>query len=308
MGAWWLRQARPVVLAGLFAGFGIMLGGGLGTGSPGSLSAAPVASVSVAHGSELHASVASADRTVQLRADEFSFQAPESVAAGPVTIQLHNAGYEPHHGQVLRLNDGVTWDQVAAAARDGTRGVLPLGVLVGGPAAVEPGGAAEVALMLDPGQYVYVCFVAGPDGVSHLVKGMLLPFNVEASPDAPTVLPTADGSITLHDFTFDMQRTLPAGAVTLRVVNDGPEPHEISIARLDEGKTVEDARQSIIDANGGPHPYHEIGGMQGLAAGREGLVSLNLEPGQYVALCLIREPRSGLSHVHLGMIRGFTVE
>jgi hypothetical protein len=59
---------------------------------------------------------------------------------------------------------------------------------------------------------------------------------------------------------------------------------------------------------GGPPPFTSMGGFQSASAGVDGYVTLNLEPGEYAAICRVTEPNSGLSHVHLGMIKRFKVE
>jgi len=58
----------------------------------------------------------------------------------------------------------------------------------------------------------------------------------------------------------------------------------------------------------GPPPFTAVGGLQTVGIDGDGYVNLNLEPGEYAAICRVTEPKSGLSHVHLGMIKGFTVQ
>ena len=77
--------------------------------------------------------------------------------------------------------------------------------------------------------------------------------------------------------------------------------------RHNDGKTADDARQAIMTP-GGPPPFTAVGGFQSTAVGGDGYVTMNLEPGEYAAICRVTEPASGLSHVHLGMIKGFRVE
>ena len=48
-------------------------------------------------------------------ASEYAFEVPEEIPAGTVSIRLENTGQEPHHAQLVRLNDGVTMDQFMAA-------------------------------------------------------------------------------------------------------------------------------------------------------------------------------------------------
>jgi hypothetical protein len=48
--------------------------------------------------------------------------------------------------------------------------------------------------------------------------------------------------------------------------------------------------------------------MRPIGAGGESYVTLDLEPGEYAAICRVTDPASGTSYVHLGMIKGFRVE
>jgi hypothetical protein len=100
---------------------------------------------------------------------------------------------------------------------------------------------------------------------------------------------------------------LPAGRSTLRVVNDGQQFHEIAVMRLAPGKTLDDAK-GFFSAPAGPPPFEPLGGMQGLDPGGSGYMTLDLQPGQYVAVCHIPDRASGKSHLSLGMIAGFTVQ
>jgi hypothetical protein len=120
--------------------------------------------------------------------------------------------------------------------------------------------------------------------------------------------PAALGTITMRDFMFDLPEVIPSGRATYRVVNEGPgQPHEVAIARLAPGKTAEDARRAIMNP-GGPPPFQAVGGFQATEVGGDGYVTFDLEPGAYVAICRVTEPVSGVSHVHLGMVREFRVE
>jgi hypothetical protein len=48
--------------------------------------------------------------------------------------------------------------------------------------------------------------------------------------------------------------------------------------------------------------------MNGLSAGVDGYMTVDLQPGQYLAICNIPDPQSGLPHSKLGMVRAFTVK
>jgi hypothetical protein len=221
---------------------------------------------------------------------------------------MRNIGREPHHTQFFRLNTGVTIEQVMAALAQPDPGPLFQLVSVdGGPSVADPNGSSEVTLDLKEGQYVAVCFVESPDQVPHLAKGMVRPFRVTAAPPGPAAaFPAAAGTVVAKDFTFDMPATIPAGRTTLRVVNEGPQPHEMTVVRIASGRTVADVSQFFAAPPAGPPPFTSAGGMQGLSKDFSGFATLELQAGEYAAFCLIPDPASGRPHVALGMIKGFT--
>lgn len=239
---------------------------------------------------------------------DFSFNLPDSIPAGWVKVTLSNSGKEPHHAQIARLNDGVTLQDFEAAMKQGEQALMQKITLEGGPAAIAPGGHAEVILNLRPGQYALLCFLPSPDGTPHLAKGMIKPFNVAEASGKTSEPPTTQGTITLRDFSFEMPDTISAGMTNLKVVNEGEQPHEIAILQLAEGKTGEDAIAFMSKPSGQP-PFVPVGGMQGLnPKGGSGILSLDLKPGKYFAICQIPDPKSQKSHLELGMGKEFTVK
>ena len=102
---------------------------------------------------------------------DFSFVAPDTVAAGLTRIRLSNRGKEHHHAQLARLHPGHT----VAELRDTlAAGVLPGWVtFVGGPGVPAPSRPSEVVLSLEAGWYAILCFVESGDRVPHLAKGMI---------------------------------------------------------------------------------------------------------------------------------------
>ena len=252
------------------------------------------------------APTAPAPRIIKVQAHDYAFAAPETIQAGLVTIQLENHGQEPHHGQLARLNDGVTMERFLGALQNESEvAALALISLEGGPAAVAPHGTSEVTVDLKDGNYAFMCFIPSPDGVPHLAKGMIKPLQVTAPP-AVAAAPVAEGTLVMKDFTFELPDSLPAGKHTYRVVNEGPQPHELAIVKLAPGKTVEDVKQFFL-APAGPPPHEEVGGINAFDLNGAGYMTLDLQPGSYAAICLVPEAHTGRPHVHFGMVKGFNV-
>jgi uncharacterized cupredoxin-like copper-binding protein len=247
---------------------------------------------------------------ITIKAADYSFEVSDQIEAGLVKLTLVNDGEELHHAQIIRLNDGVTMEQFQTALQQGPEVALPLITLVGGPGVVDPGLQSQVILELMPGQYVLLCFIPGHDGVPHLAKGMIRPIEVVAHTDHdhPSVSePKADAVVKLLDFSFVLPSEIKAGEQLWQVVNEGQQPHEIAIMKLAEGKTMADV-QAFMQAPQGAPPFASVGGFQAINPDASGWLHLNLEPGNYVAICHVPDPASGHAHAELGMVMPFIVK
>jgi hypothetical protein len=244
---------------------------------------------------------------ITLKGHDFSFEAPDQIAAGPVTMRFTNAGREPHHAQVVRLNDGVTMDQLQAALKKGETEAFPLMAFAGGPGAIFPNQSSSVTLDLPPGQYALICFFTSSDGSPHYAKGMLKPLTITAATGAKAASPKSDLSIAMKDFHFEMPAEVKAGKQVWQITNDGPQPHELQVLKLAPGKTVDDMAAFFEKGEGAP-PFETFGGMQGLNQGMSGWLNLDLQAGDYVAICYIPDPKTGQPHFALGMLMPFTVK
>ncbi|MCC7368715.1 MAG: hypothetical protein IT306_09845 [Chloroflexi bacterium] len=246
-------------------------------------------------------------RVVEWEARDYSYDAPDTLPSGWVTIRMMNHGPEPHHGQLLRLNDGVTFQAFSQAMQEEGEAALRLTTLVGGPGAIDAHRTDEVTLDLKPGSYAIACFVPSPDGVLHLAKGMMKPVEVTATDPSTAGPPTSQGRFTMRDFSFEMPDRLAAGRASYEVANAGPQPHELVVVKLADGKSVADV-MTWYRTPSGPPPFEAVGGINGLSTGQTGYMTLDLQPGAYAAICLVPDPASGQAHLHLGMAKAFAVQ
>lgn len=246
--------------------------------------------------------------TFAFDAADYSYSGPETVAEGWVNVKLTNIGAEPHHLQFIRLNDGVTLEAFKAALAEGEGPALAMGRQVGGVGALAPALSAEATLNLPAGEYAILCFIpSAADGVAHHAKGMVQGLTVRA-PAATTEAPTTELTATLQDFTINMPDTIAAGLSTIRIVNNGPEPHELNFLRLEDGRTMDDLVAWLTERSG-PPPFAPVGGMNGLDSGQEGFVTFDFRPGTYVAICNIPSPTNqGTPHSALGMTLPISVK
>jgi hypothetical protein len=95
-----------------------------------------------------------ATSVVDIMATDFAFKAPDTFPAGLVKLRLMNHGQDVHHAQVLRLNDGVSFDQLMSTFEAQGDAALRLVSVDGGPGALNPAKSAEVTVDLTPGSYV----------------------------------------------------------------------------------------------------------------------------------------------------------
>ena len=242
---------------------------------------------------------------VTIVATDFAFALPETLPAGLTTLRLANAGAEPHHAVLVKLGEGKTIaDFQAAAMSPGTPDWM---TFPGSPAAVAPNDTSNATTLLEPGQYVLVCFIPSPDGAPHIAKGMVRTFVVTG--DMPAVAaaePQSDVTVTLSDYAFTFSTPLTAGAHTLRVENAGPQLHEIAFGRLAEGKTLADY-VAWEKAPQGPPPFTPVGGLIGPMKGSHAFTTVTLTPGKYLVVCHVPDEKDQKSHTEHGMIQEITI-
>ncbi len=263
--------------------------------------------------------------TVPVTAADFSFSLPETIAGGLVRLQLTNFGQDSHHLQVVKLNQGVSQQQfqetlqetLQAFPQEGEAAlsrIFQIIAFAGGPSGIGPGGQSEAVVDLQAGDYVLLCFIAGADGIPHLAKGMVQPLTVTAPPSDRPAEPEALGTVGLNDFTFSgVPTTLPEGRTTLKVTNQGQEPHEMTVLRL-EGINAQQALEILTappggEAPSGPPPFKDAGGFQAIMPGQSGWATLDLQAGENSAVCFVPSPANEVApHLALGMITPITVK
>jgi hypothetical protein len=259
---------------------------------------------------------------LDITAVDFLFEnVPATQPGGLTAITLRNTGAEDHQAQFVRLNEGVTLEQLQTALQSDETGAaaLALVTVAGGVNGIAPGDTGEVMYDLTPGNYVMLCFISGADDIPHVAKGMIQPFEVTAPEGDEPQPPAPDAGFTISDFTFGGDKTLAAGPQTVQVINNGPQAHEVTIWKLDEGFTVDMLKaqfteeQPTPDPNAtpepeGPPPFSSAGGLGAIPVNEDGYMMLNLEAGNYAMLCFVPDQATGAPHAALGMIESLTVE
>jgi uncharacterized cupredoxin-like copper-binding protein len=244
---------------------------------------------------------------VTVAANDFSFEAPDHIPAGATTFRLTNHGKELHQAQLVKLEDGKTLEDLTRAFKH--RGPLPAWVkFVGGPNGVAPGQETSATSVLAPGQYAYLCWIPSPDGIMHVIKGMVRPFEVTApSPAAASELPKPDVTVKLVDHDFQPSPALTPGKHTIMVENAGSQPHELVLLKMAPGKKVEDFAHWAEGGLKGPPPAEALGGVVFLDPGSRGTFEVELTAGDYGLICFFPDTKDGKPHLAHGMMKTIKV-
>ncbi|MBA2278517.1 MAG: hypothetical protein H0W06_12225 [Chloroflexia bacterium] len=266
---------------------------------------------------------------VVITATDYAFDIPATIDGGWTLLTIDNQGQDLHHALFLRPTGDATVEDIQAAMQESDPGALfELASSFGGPPSVGPGERATVAMNLAPGQYVVACAIPGADGMPHYAMGMHAA--VEVTARAGNALPAvADTKVTLVDFGFDsLPSDAPSGPTSWEIFNDGDQLHEMTIFQLVAGVTFDQVMQMMaqpptaspaasIDASpvaspaaspaAGGAPFTTVGGAAPMSSGQTVWAVMDLEAGEYFAICFQRDAATGAPHFALGMIAPFTV-
>jgi plastocyanin len=272
------------------------------------LVASPAARLALAQPSGDQAGRQQDPATVTIGAHEYGYDAPDTLPSGTVNVSLQNTGSVYHMAQFLRLNDGVSADDLQAAVQNGAAAdALDLGTPTGGPNAVGPGDEQGVTLTLPPGNYVMLCLAYSDDGIPHAQKGMVHAFTVtdDQSPETP---PAADLTVTAQDFSFAVP-TITPGQHTVQFDNHGSQAHEMALVKLPNNANPDELQQALPGDDVSDDAEDEpSGGISGIAPGQFGWATVNFTPGTYVFICYMKDTNTGLSHAALGMAQIVVVQ
>ena len=243
---------------------------------------------------------------VTITATDYAFSAPDTIPAGLTTLRMINPGREPHQA-VVAGGPGKTFAELEAAMLK--EGPLPEWLTVPvGAGAVNSGDSSVVTAALTPGNYLILCFIPSLDGTPHVAKGMFRRLVVTAAAGAAASAdPQADVTVTLSDYTFTLSKPLTAGTQTIRIENNGPQLHELTIERLAPGKSLADWQKWLAGGMRGTPPATPAGGFTGPDKGKVGWLTITLTPGNFLLNCYVPDVKDGKPHFPRGMVQQLTV-
>jgi uncharacterized cupredoxin-like copper-binding protein len=245
-------------------------------------------------------------QTLVVNAYEYAFQAPDSIAAGIVTVRLVDHGKLGHQVALARLDDSSSLGRVMRMLADDkvhTGGIR----WSGGVESAIPGDSSETILALEPGRYVIVCAFDGDNGHAHMSMGMIRPLVVTAGATKPDMrLPATATTVRLSDYRVSVAGALHSGSQLVRVENVGAHRHHLNLTRIRGNATLADIMK--WDGKSQPAPLEDVsGGAAALDPGEASVISLKLEPGRYVLACVLSNDSKSKPHYMLGMHDELTV-
>ena len=238
------------------------------------------------------AAAAAGSNTLTVKAGEYTYVLKGSPKAGWTQMNFDNAGVEDHMMVGFKLKKGTTpaafkkallaqddaaFKKIAAPGGDPSVSGLP--------ALVGPGQKTTALTNLSAGTYGIACFVTAPDGSPHAAHGMFKVFTVAGKSN---LKPPTDGvaEVTLSDTSI----TVPPGdapkTLTVKVTNSGTTVHSFQLVKLNEGKTLDEAKtyfDGLFNTGkaDGDAPGVLVGGVQEVAPGGVGYVEWSLPAGNY---------------------------
>jgi hypothetical protein len=220
---------------------------------------------------------------IRITVTDESYEMPGELESEPVSLTLQNEGKQVHRAYFARLNQGVTKKEVRSALSTSPDEFILLITIAGSMPEIEPGASSEIGMLFPEGEYVVIDpEVEGPPPFGF--------FTVSPASGPDVAEPEADYSIEAGDFYFEVPDP-SSGEATVEITNVGKQSHEVVIAR--KGVKREGAEVTTVFA---PAP------------GGKMWTTVTLAPGDYTLVCFLPDPKTGKTHVKLGMKQDFSVE
>ena len=233
-----------------------------------------------------------------------------TIPSGYVSINLINKSSSEVGVGVVGPAKGETMAQLqqeaaTPAAGDGFPPFLYKAVVAGGPSAIQPGETGSQVVHVAAGDWAV--FSEGNQAPAMLT--------VADSDKSVTTAPSASATITLSNFLFAGLDGLVAGSQTVAVTNTGDQPHMMELSKAPDGTTIDSVKAAMQqDDTGTPvagavdeSQLKDMPSVILLSTGETSYLTLNLEPGTYLAMCFVTDPASGKVHAEMGMASVFVV-
>jgi hypothetical protein len=255
-----------------------------------------------------------AAREVEIVAHDFAFAAPTELPAGRTILRFSNKGKVIHEMSVELLKSGTSVQQVMNAVNVPKQPFKPLIEALVGIMIARPGERSSAGLstsLLAGRNYLIICrFQDSASAPKHFRMGMLGVIHISPEQRDTTAAVRVD-TIVGSEYAFRAAPALAPGNHTFAFVNAGTVDHEVNIALLRRGVTLEQVfgiAKVDGDLNG---LVDEWLGVLATKAGTTTLGSfrVNMLPGrQYVLMCQFANDDKPPSHLAMGMFGSIRTE
>jgi len=207
---------------------------------------------------------------IRVEGRDYAFVMPDQIKGGVVAMDFVNPGRELHEYSLSRLDPGKTLADVDAVL---AKGEEPPGWVhdIGGVPALTPGARIRITRKLQPGTYLFLCFIPDPRGKPNYALGMKRLFKVAG--DSGAQPPPVNGVIVAGEKAFRMPN-IRAGRQTLELRNGASKPREFQLFALRPGKSERDAQKFFAPLEKGrgfrvrgQAPLEILGAMQSIEPG-----------------------------------------
>jgi hypothetical protein len=160
---------------------------------------------------------------------------------------------------------------------------------------------------LSPGQTGTIAFPHPGEYFAVLANGRVSrPTMFTVGSKRRTATPRVDGRIIAEDGPGWRGSTALPASGTLMFKNTATQPllHFVAMQRVAEGTTVDQVLQAFQDDQGPKPDWARSGSLETdvLSPHRAMTVNYDVPPGQYVVMCFMPDPKTGMPHVLMGMI------
>lgn len=266
---------------------------------------------------------------------DVGFSGPASTFSGRAEIILVNTGQGFDNLLIAKLTGGNTVKELPVQGNQELYENLPSWVIpIGGPGKVPPGKTASITVNLEAGNYVLIRFGTNENNVTIPAWDLRVPFTVAQSAGSLALEPDFDMLMNMIDFGYTVsdeykpgvgRAIVKEGPHLIKITNMGKIPHEVILAKFDEGKRAVDypGWMRNTQGNGGgnlvpialedgtipttPPPTTIWGGSTIIGTNGITYLQTDLVPGNYLMYCTLPNSQSGNPNLSSGMIEEFSV-
>ncbi|MHB1107463.1 MAG: hypothetical protein ACYCZ2_13995 [Lutibacter sp.] len=266
------------------------------------------------------------ENVIEIITKNMDFQMPDTIPSGWVTFRYKNASPQTHFFLIDKYPDGITLqnviDEVGPPFDNGMKlinegkveeGYAEFGKLpkwfgeakyLGGSGLVSSNHVAQTTVKLNPGYYIFECYVKMSNGVFHSSMGMEKAVVVSET-DSGNTEPKADIEIDISSTEgIVFNDSISAGNHTFsvfykdQIIHENFLGHDINLAKLDDTANLDELNNWMDWSNPkgliepAPKGVVFLGGLNNMSQEDKGYFAVNLDPGRYVLISEVPNPAS----------------